>query len=206
MTRTRQWLTVAAVAASLIAPSGALALPDFKIVLACETTTVVADSAPVSGSRTCGLGEFGSFQATAHASFGSVGAGTNASTFRIDAFGNAQADASFFDLITFTKTDPTAPDELLVSGNLDFGGILNAGATADFDAAATSGFAVSTGSVNLQRLDAAGQVTGTLGILRDNGLGGDAVAGDGLFTIRLTVTETLAGELRLGRGEGSPKV
>jgi hypothetical protein len=52
-------------------------------------------------------------------------------------------------------------------------------------------------SVNLQRLDAAGRVIAILGTLVDDGSGGDATAGDGLFTIRTTIFETVAGPVRL---------
>lgn len=44
-------------------------------------------------------------------------------------------------------------------------------------------------SVNLQRLDASGKVTAVLGTLNDAGTGGDAVAGDKIYTIRKTFTE-----------------
>lgn len=142
MTRTTPWLAGAAVAALLTAPPPALAVPDFRVVTVCESTTVVAGSLPVSHTQTCGGAPFGSFQASAAASFGGVGAEADASTFRFDAAGNAQASASFLDAVTFTKTDPSAPDEFLVSVNLDFGGILNIGG-ADVDStAAQYGFRV----------------------------------------------------------------
>ena len=52
-------------------------------------------------------------------------------------------------------------------------------------------------SVNLQRLDATGKVVGVLGSLHDDGLDGDAVVGDKTFTIRTTLTEPVAGDVRL---------
>jgi hypothetical protein len=52
-------------------------------------------------------------------------------------------------------------------------------------------------SVLLQRIDAAGRVLATLGVPVDNGSGGDAVAGDGLFTIRTTIFETISGPVIL---------
>lgn len=149
VTQTHQWLTVGAAAALLIAPSLALAVPNFSILVSCQGIgspgiTVLDGSAPVSDRERCGLPEFGFLEADATADFGSVGARTFANTFRIDAAGNAQAGASFFDLITFTKTNPTAPDALLASVRLDFGGRLNAGAIAGFgDAVAHYGFSVS---------------------------------------------------------------
>jgi hypothetical protein len=52
-------------------------------------------------------------------------------------------------------------------------------------------------SVLLQRIDSAGRVLATLGIPVDDGSGGDAVAGDGLFTVRTTVFETVSGPVIL---------
>ena len=51
-------------------------------------------------------------------------------------------------------------------------------------------------SVNLQRVTATGQVIAVLGVMRDDGQNGDAAAGDGVFTLRTTVTEG-SGEVRL---------
>jgi hypothetical protein len=48
----------------------------------------------------------------------------------------------------------------------------------------------SPGSANVQRLNADGSVQGVVGLLHDDGLDGDAVAGDGVFTLRTTLTET----------------
>ena len=56
---------------------------------------------------------------------------------------------------------------------------------------------VLTGGVNLQKVNAGGDVLATLGVMRDDGLGGDAVAGDGIFTLVITVNEPAPGELRL---------
>lgn len=52
-------------------------------------------------------------------------------------------------------------------------------------------------SVVLQRVDAAGRVIATYGPLRDDGTGGDGAAGDGLFTIRPTIYETVGGPVTL---------
>jgi PKD repeat protein len=52
------------------------------------------------------------------------------------------------------------------------------------------------GGVNLLRVTATGQSAAVLGVMRDDGLNGDAMAGDGLFTVRITVTE-VTGDLRL---------
>lgn len=38
---------------------------------------------------------------------------------------------------------------------------------------------------------------GTLGTMRDNSTNGDGVAGDGAFTLRVTLTEAVPGEVRL---------
>lgn len=49
------------------------------------------------------------------------------------------------------------------------------------------------GSVVLQKLGAGGQVLGTLGVLHDDGLVGDAVAGDKIYSLRTTVLENNPG-------------
>jgi hypothetical protein len=51
--------------------------------------------------------------------------------------------------------------------------------------------------VNLQRLDALGRMVAVLGTLHDDGLAGDATAGDRIFSHRITVFETAPGPLRL---------
>ncbi len=51
-------------------------------------------------------------------------------------------------------------------------------------------------SGNVQRLGANGRVQGVVGTLRDDGLGGDAVAGDKVYTLRLAVQEALAGAVQ----------
>jgi glucodextranase-like protein len=48
-------------------------------------------------------------------------------------------------------------------------------------------------SVNLQRLDSSGRVVSVIGILHDDGLNGDAVAGDNVYTITTTVFENTPG-------------
>lgn len=52
-------------------------------------------------------------------------------------------------------------------------------------------------SVYLQRLDAAGKVIANLGTMRDDGAAGDAMAGDGVFTVRVTLNEANPDEVRL---------
>ena len=53
------------------------------------------------------------------------------------------------------------------------------------------------GSANLLQLNADGSVRSVLGVLRDDGLAGDAVAGDLVYTLRTTLSEASAGQLRL---------
>jgi hypothetical protein len=48
--------------------------------------------------------------------------------------------------------------------------------------------------VNLLRTDAAGRTLATAGVMHDDGLAGDAVAGDRIFTLRLTIIESSAGQ------------
>ena len=50
-------------------------------------------------------------------------------------------------------------------------------------------------SVYLQRLDASNKVITTLGTMRDDGSAGDGLAGDGVFTLRVTLNEPGAGEV-----------
>lgn len=61
----------------------------------------------------------------------------------------------------------------------------------------TSDPALIANGVNLLRLNATGQTIATLGIMLDNGLNGDATAGDGIFTYRFTANETAQGQIRL---------
>jgi flagellar hook assembly protein FlgD len=56
--------------------------------------------------------------------------------------------------------------------------------------------ALIAGSVNLIRVSPTGQSLAVLGVMRDDGMAGDAVAGDGVFTLQITVTEP-AGDVRL---------
>jgi hypothetical protein len=51
------------------------------------------------------------------------------------------------------------------------------------------------GSANLQRLNADGSVQSVIGLLHDDGLGGDAVAGDKTYSLSLSLTEASAGSV-----------
>ncbi len=51
------------------------------------------------------------------------------------------------------------------------------------------------GGANLQRLNSAGSVTAVLGVLHDDGLNGDAVAGDHIYTLVFTLNETTPGRI-----------
>ena len=57
--------------------------------------------------------------------------------------------------------------------------------------------AVIPAGVNLLRVDANGKVLAILGVMHDDGTGGDAVAGDGIFAVRLTVSGAAPEPLRL---------
>jgi len=48
-------------------------------------------------------------------------------------------------------------------------------------------------SVNLLQIDAAGKTTATIGLMQDDGLNGDAVAGDRVFSYRTTITQPSVG-------------
>ena len=52
------------------------------------------------------------------------------------------------------------------------------------------------GSANLQRLRADGSVQAVVGLLHDDGLAGDAVAGDKVYTLRTTLSEAAAGTVK----------
>ncbi|MDQ1833273.1 hypothetical protein [Massilia scottii] len=52
------------------------------------------------------------------------------------------------------------------------------------------------GSANVQRINGAGGIVSVLGALRDDGMQGDALAGDRLFTLRTTLQEAVEGSIR----------
>jgi hypothetical protein len=52
------------------------------------------------------------------------------------------------------------------------------------------------GSVNLQQLDANGQVIAVLGTLHDDGLNGDAIANDGAYSFQTTLYETAPAQIK----------
>jgi RHS repeat-associated protein len=56
------------------------------------------------------------------------------------------------------------------------------------------------GSVNLQRVNDAGAAVAVMGSLRDDGLNGDAVAGDQVYTLDAVFTETTPVRLRVSAG------
>ncbi len=53
------------------------------------------------------------------------------------------------------------------------------------------------GSANLIRVDPTGRTLAVLGVLRDDGLQGDATAGDRIYTLRMTFTEPAPAQVRL---------
>src|SRR5438093_2262855 len=57
--------------------------------------------------------------------------------------------------------------------------------------------AVVPASVKLERVDANGTIIANLGTMYDDGTHGDAVAGDGLFTVQVSLREATPGTLRL---------
>src|SRR5216683_19523 len=59
------------------------------------------------------------------------------------------------------------------------------------------GNAVVPASVKLERVDANGTIIANLGTMYDDGTHGDAVAGDGLFTVQVSLLEATPGTLRL---------
>jgi hypothetical protein len=53
------------------------------------------------------------------------------------------------------------------------------------------------GSVNLLRLPATGTQATILGVMHDDGKNGDAVAGDGIYTLQVPFNEPIAGQIQL---------
>ncbi len=51
--------------------------------------------------------------------------------------------------------------------------------------------------VNLLRVDGSGQTITILGVMHDDGLNGDAMAGDGIYTLQFTASESAVGQMRL---------
>jgi hypothetical protein len=67
--------------------------------------------------------------------------------------------------------------------------------------------ALIAGSVDLLQVSSTGQLISTLGVMHDDGLNGDAVAGDGTFSLVVTLTETSTSAVLLqatGAFQGSP--
>ena len=119
-----------ALIAAAAAPWLALSAPAPALTLTALAGACTGDSntgsAPVSAQANC-ASVHGSFEGSAHASPGSVGASASASTFSSIGAGNSRGQAIYTDTITFTKIDPNAPDLMPVSLNLNFGGSINAG-------------------------------------------------------------------------------
>ena len=63
--------------------------------------------------------------------------------------------------------------------------------------AAITGTGYIPGSANLLRLDANNKTVAILGTLHDDGINGDAVAGDGIYSLAVTVNENQTGSRRL---------
>jgi len=57
--------------------------------------------------------------------------------------------------------------------------------------------ALLTGGLNLVRLTSAGTDSSVLGVMHDDGLNGDATAGDGIFTLQFMDTESATGSFQL---------
>jgi len=57
--------------------------------------------------------------------------------------------------------------------------------------------AVVQNGVYLNKVDTAGKVLSQLGIMKDDGLNGDVLAGDKKYSLRITINQTAAGSLRL---------
>lgn len=111
--------------------------------------------------------------------------------FQVSAAFKGELKRTFAGPLVLTVTDAPAPTVgavQLAPGSTPAGVGMLATVTAQIDNGATL-----PSSVVLQKLDANGAVLATLGDLHDDGLEGDAAAGDKTYTLRTTVLENAAG-------------
>lgn len=194
-------LTAALLTALLITPSAALAVPLFTaLVIGCASPNISNSSVPVSVQTSCSQNSsvIGTAAGDASAGFGSVGAGTNsATTSGTDVPIQISAFALFSDTLTFSKTDPNAPNQFPVSLNLAFAGVVNSAAVRGNAEAGVDVFIDFLGAIFLSFNH------GNTGFRISNpqGLGGTAsiAPGGGGFSTVLTTPQRLAsvGDVRL---------
>lgn len=193
LVRVLRWAVLASSVAVCVA--GPASAATFNILAGCSTGCAFADtqsgSAPVSGSRT-GSSEFGTSQGSAAAGFGSVGAGSNAIAALPNLTATALASAGFIDTVVFSKTNPNAGNQFLVSLNLAFAGILNAGAPAA--AVGQALVDITVGFFGQSELDMRFHSDGVFQVFNSGNFGGTGTiaSGAGGFNSLLTTVSQLA--------------
>ena len=198
-------LSAGLLTALLITPSLSLAAPLFGVFVGsgnnngCGNSTGIINNSPipVSDELTCST-QIGTGAGRASATFGSVGAQARVTTVTGVSIPFVMgAAASFADTLTFSKTNPDAPNQFPVSLNLVFGGIVNAGAGIDGIASAQADIIVSFLSASVLSVqfgsDGSSIVRGsTFGSPPDFAVTGTIAPGASGFNTRLTTPQRLA--------------
>ena len=166
------------------------------VVIGCASPNISNSSVPVSVQTSCSANSsvIGTAAGSASAGFGSVGAGTNsATTSGTDVPIQITATAVFSDTLTFSKTDPNAPNQFPVSLNLAFAGVVNSAASAAVGGNAGALVDVFIGFLGTSILEFFHNNAGFT-ISNPHGLGGTgAIApGAGGFSTVLTTQQQLA--------------
>ena len=195
----RSLFRVALAAALSVATLSAQAAPlpaNFTVgVIGCNGPSIDNSPVPVSVQTSCSANSsvVGTAAGKASATFGGVGGrSASATTSGTDVPIQISSNAVFTDTLTFTKTNPSAPDQFLVSLNLAFGGVVNSASVNNGLAGASVGVIVGfLGTSNLA-IDHLGD--GTFTVSNPQGLGGtSAIApGAGGFSTVLTTQQQLA--------------
>lgn len=188
-------LSAGLLSALLFTPSLALAVPLFTaLVIGCDSPDIRNSPIPISVKTSCSANGsvVGTAAGNASAGFGSVGAGTNsATTSGTDVPIQITATAVFTDTLTFSKIDPNAPDQFLVSLNLAFGGVVNSAAVNGSASALVDVFVNFLGTSILEFFHSG---NGAFTISNPHGLGGTGsiLPGAGGFNTVLTTQQQLA--------------
>ena len=194
----RSLFRVALAAALSVATLSAQAAPlpaNFSVVvIGCDTPFIVNSPVPVSVQTSCSANSsvVGTAAGKASATFGGVGGrSASATTSGTDVPIQISSNAVFTDTLTFTKTNPNAPDQFPVSLNLAFGGVVNSAAVFGL---ASASVGVIVGFLGTSNLEIVHSGSGTFTVSNPQGLGGtSAIApGAGGFSTVLTTQQQLA--------------
>ena len=163
------------------------------VVIGCASPNISNSSVPVSVQTSCSANSsvIGTAAGSASAGFGSVGAGTNSATSSgTDVPIQIFATAVFNDTLTFSKTDPNASNQFLVSLNLGFDGVVNSAAVRGNAEAGVGVFIDFLGAIFLSF----NHSNAGFRISNPQGLGGTAsiAPGAGGFSTVLTTPQRLA--------------